>query len=199
MYFLLIQFLPPVFCILYILPNTTSFENRITTLQITCSEGLPSSLNIVSTASDTTANPGGCTITKSDLLLEHPQVLSSLAKNTDIILVEKCCEQLKQKLTKLGSRAVFIYNSVINLDLNQTECQQLAEMSRQFHSDASHTHLHQYFNVTVNNVVERGLNSGKVEPQTLTKEWEKYLPFCEEIRTCQAEPSETEPVKHRIS
>ena len=58
-------------------------------------------------------------------------------------------------------------------------------MSQKFNSDAGHTHLHQYFNVTVNNVIERGLNDKNLcNEGNLTKEWEKYLPFTEEIKSC---------------
>lgn len=201
--------------VLYVLPSHECFDDRVTTLQISCSEGL--NLEVVKYAEEIIngengrwkakndaknddmeggqfENHGGCLITTTEIL-ENENNREIMLKNVDFILIEKCSDTLKnkfiqQRINSNSTKIVYLYNSVIDLNLHQQECADLLKMSENFHADASHTHLHQYFNVTVNNVVERGLNSGKVEPANLAKEWEKYLPFQEEIKICKIEPTE---------
>lgn len=62
---------------------------------------------------------------------------------------------------------ITLFKSVIDINLNQNECQQLTSAAEELKVDGSHTHLHTFFNSSINNVIEYSLNSGLTNPDDM--------------------------------
>ena len=82
---------------------------------------------------------------------------------------------------------ITLYKSVIDMNLDEGECQELTTVAKDLNVDGSHTHLHTFFNNSINNVIEYSLNSGSVNPETMRvsgkgREIEKDTPLTKDAQ-----------------